>query len=196
MSNVEDVWRRRSDEQLTEAASLLHEYTSDGQQAIRAELQRRGLPEPPLQQSALGHDAPALPEYPLASRLRRFTAVVIDTALIAPGFAALERNVYVAPVAAYMLCVAAIEVALLVTRGTTIGKKLLGLRIVDAISGDHPGIARILIMRSVLPNLAYGIPLLGPLLLVADAMFIFTKQRQTLHDQMARTLVVNTRAMS
>lgn len=196
MTSVDNVWRRRSDEQLTEAARVLHEYTSDGQKAIRAELERRGLPQPLSQQleALSGDQAPAFQQYPLASRWRRLVALLIDLGLIAPGLVAADLDVYIAPAVAYMICVAVIEIALLVTQGATIGKRLLGLRIVDATSGDHPGTARILIVRGLLPNLTYGIPLLGPVLLLADAACIFTKQRQTLHDEIARTLVVNTRA--
>ena len=196
MTSVDNVWRRHSDGQLTEAAGVLHEYTADGQKAIRAELERRGLPQPPPQNvEPLTEDqAPYFQEYPLASPWRRLVALLIDLGLIVPALAAADLDFYIAPAVAYMFCVSVIEIALLVTQGATIGKMLLGLRIVDAASGDHPGTVRILIVRGLLPNLAYGIPLVGPVFLLADAACIFTKQRQTLHDQIARTLVVSTRA--
>jgi hypothetical protein len=40
--NVEDVWRKKTDEQLAAAVSRISEYTEIGQHAILAELQRRG----------------------------------------------------------------------------------------------------------------------------------------------------------
>jgi hypothetical protein len=41
----EEVWRNKSDEQLHEAAWRLAEYTPEGQNTIRAELERRQSPE-------------------------------------------------------------------------------------------------------------------------------------------------------
>jgi hypothetical protein len=43
MSDAEEVWRRRSDEQLAEAAARLEEYTDKGRRVICAELVRRGI---------------------------------------------------------------------------------------------------------------------------------------------------------
>lgn len=47
MNYVEDVWRLKSDDELQQAAACLVEYTHEGEKAIRAELRRRGLAEPP-----------------------------------------------------------------------------------------------------------------------------------------------------
>lgn len=41
--SAEEVWRRRSDEQLLEAARRLEEYTDEGRRVIETELLRRGL---------------------------------------------------------------------------------------------------------------------------------------------------------
>jgi predicted RNA-binding Zn-ribbon protein involved in translation (DUF1610 family) len=51
MSDVERIWREKSDEDLLEAAAELSDYTEAGQQAIRQELRRRGL-EDPLEQAS------------------------------------------------------------------------------------------------------------------------------------------------
>ncbi len=48
MSKVEEIWRRKSDDEVAKAGGCLSDYTEEGQAAIRAELRRRGLPEPPL----------------------------------------------------------------------------------------------------------------------------------------------------
>ena len=45
-TSVEDVWRRRTDAQVIEAAGRLHEYTEEGRRLIRGELERRGLAVP------------------------------------------------------------------------------------------------------------------------------------------------------
>jgi hypothetical protein len=46
MSEPEEIWRAKSDDELLEAREDLSEYTEEGERIIRAELQRRGLPEP------------------------------------------------------------------------------------------------------------------------------------------------------
>jgi len=45
--DAEQIWREKSDEDLIEAGDRLSEFTSDGERIIRAELRRRGLPDPP-----------------------------------------------------------------------------------------------------------------------------------------------------
>ena len=46
MSESEEIWRAKSDDELLEAREDLSEYTEEGERIIRAELQRRGLPKP------------------------------------------------------------------------------------------------------------------------------------------------------
>ena len=46
MSDADRIWRAKSDDELLEAAADLSEFTADGERIIRAELRRRGLPEP------------------------------------------------------------------------------------------------------------------------------------------------------
>jgi hypothetical protein len=46
MQDGEQVWRSRTDDEVAEAARVLAEYTEEGERIIRAELRRRGLPEP------------------------------------------------------------------------------------------------------------------------------------------------------
>ena len=43
---VEQIWRDKTDDEVAEAACNLTEYTEEAARVIRAELQRRGLPEP------------------------------------------------------------------------------------------------------------------------------------------------------
>jgi len=43
----EQIWREKSDEDLIEAGERLSEFTLEGERIIRAELRRRGLPDPP-----------------------------------------------------------------------------------------------------------------------------------------------------
>lgn len=78
---------------------------------------------------------------------------------------------------------------LLHRHGQTIGKKLLGIRIVR---GDlsRCGLRRIVFLR-VLPFSLVGlIPLIGPAVGLVDALMIFGDDHRTLHDRVADTVVV------
>jgi DnaJ-class molecular chaperone len=44
---IEELWRKKGDQELEVAAKELAEYTEKAEQVIRAEISRRGLPEPP-----------------------------------------------------------------------------------------------------------------------------------------------------
>lgn len=46
LSEIEAIWRVKSDDEISEAALNLGEYTEEAAGVIRGELQRRGLPEP------------------------------------------------------------------------------------------------------------------------------------------------------
>jgi hypothetical protein len=46
MSDAEAIWAAKSDEELLEAAEDLAAFTEEGERIVRAELQRRGLPQP------------------------------------------------------------------------------------------------------------------------------------------------------
>jgi hypothetical protein len=46
MADAEAIWAAKTDDELLEAAGELSEYTEEGERIIRAELERRGLPQP------------------------------------------------------------------------------------------------------------------------------------------------------
>ena len=46
MTDVEQIWSHKTDDEVLDAAWNLSEYTEEAARAIRAELQRRDLPEP------------------------------------------------------------------------------------------------------------------------------------------------------
>ena len=74
-------------------------------------------------------------------------------------------------------------------RGQTIGKWLLGIRIVDQ-RGDRVSLTRILVRRLLPVWVVVWIPYLGTALYLVDHLFIFNRQRMCLHDLMAGTIVV------
>lgn len=83
-----------------------------------------------------------------------------------------------------------IQIYLLVQDGQTIGKRGLGIRIVDYNDGSLLGAGRILGMRGVLPGVVASIPYVGWLFALLDALFIFGEERRCIHDYMARSKVV------
>lgn len=75
------------------------------------------------------------------------------------------------------------------TRGQSVGKRLLGIRIVRS-SGERATLSRIIFAR-YLPTQAVGmVPVIGMLYALIDILFIFRDSRQCLHDTIADTIVV------
>lgn len=73
--------------------------------------------------------------------------------------------------------------------GQTVGKKLIGIRIVR--SDGSPVGARHVLLRRYLPLAVVSqIPIVGMLLAMVDSLFIFRASRKCLHDDIADTIVV------
>jgi len=73
--------------------------------------------------------------------------------------------------------------------GGTLGKKIMGLRIVRT-DGSRAGFVRLFFGRGAVAVLPALVPLLGGLYALVDMLLIFRDSRQCLHDQIADTLVV------
>jgi uncharacterized RDD family membrane protein YckC len=78
---------------------------------------------------------------------------------------------------------------LLATRGQTVGKLMLKLRIVRR-SGQRASLARLLGLRYALVWAVAMVPLVGALFMLIDDLLIFRESRQCLHDNIADTIVV------
>jgi uncharacterized RDD family membrane protein YckC len=96
---------------------------------------------------------------------------------------------------------AALQGYLLATRGQTIGKWLVGTRIVRADNDEVPTLARLLGLRysalAVGPTATFSVLVLNPVVSYAfiavaliDTALIFRRDRRCLHDLIARTKVV------
>jgi uncharacterized RDD family membrane protein YckC len=152
-------------------------------------------------------------EIVLASRLGRLGAVLIDSAIVAvpmivaaiavPGFAqfATDAQSGAAPsggafaavlgvLGLGMIALAVYQLVLLYRSGQTVGKKIVGIRIVRP-DGGRASFPRLLFLRYLVPGLIGAIPLVGFLFALVDALFIFAEDRRTLHDKIADTIVVN-----
>ena len=75
--------------------------------------------------------------------------------------------------------------------GQSIGKRILNIRIVDAIDDSNPGFARVILLRYVVMQLLALVPLVG----LIDALMIFSEDHKTLHDRLATTVVVSERGI-
>ena len=146
-------------------------------------------------------DAPSA-ETALASRGSRLAAVCLDTVVqlavvwavglllpwrifdANPSLGRLMANAGVG-----VLIFLVLQGYLLVSRGQTVGKIMLSLRIVRS-DGSRVGAARILGLRYILGYLLAALPLVGMLYAVLDSLLIFRGSRKCLHDQIADTIVV------
>lgn len=78
---------------------------------------------------------------------------------------------------------------LILQRGQTVGKWLFRTK-VRRLDGSWAGMGQ-LMLRYLIPLILVLIPYVGPLLLLADLIPAFGKQRQALHDRIVGTVVVD-----
>lgn len=88
-----------------------------------------------------------------------------------------------------LLALVVVQLVLLTMRGQTLGKMLLRLRIVK-LDGSNPGFVGAVILRSFLPGLIGGVPVIGPMFSLVDPLLIFREDKRCIHDLMAGTIVV------
>jgi uncharacterized RDD family membrane protein YckC len=77
----------------------------------------------------------------------------------------------------------------LATNSQTIGKRLLGIRI-ENVSGGRAPLRKIVLLRTLPFSCVANIPYFGGVLILADSLLIFRKDRRCLHDHIAGTRVV------
>ena len=103
-----------------------------------------------------------------------------------------EMNVYLAALSGLLfLTLGILQLVMLATRGQSIGKRLLGMRIVTHPDGQNPGGVKTILLRGVVPAVIGMIPVLGPLFSLVNVCFIFREDRRCIHDLIAGTQVVN-----
>jgi uncharacterized RDD family membrane protein YckC len=128
----------------------------------------------------------------LASREKRLGAQLIDAALLS-GVLLASTLEDVLPEPVLVLCalaalgVAIAQIVLLARRGQTIGKLLLGVRIVRKSTGENGGFVVNVLLRSVLNALLN----MNPFYFLVDSCLIFREDRRCLHDLIADTVVVD-----
>jgi len=146
------------------------------------------------------------PRHTLASRGSRLGAALLDWLLIGlavgipVAFGAVLMNVAekngTQPILAISLFIIAglvllgltiYNIVLLATRGQTIAKKWLGMRIVNFADGQNPGFVKAFLLRSFV-NILIG--QVVPFYPIVDACFIFREDQRCLHDLIADTTVI------
>ena len=79
---------------------------------------------------------------------------------------------------------------LLSTRGQTIGKLVVGTKIVDADTEQLVPLWPLFFKRFLLIQILSAIPLVGNFVGLADTLLIFRENKRCLHDDLANTKVV------
>ena len=143
--------------------------------------------------------------FELASSGRRLVAYLVDTALIFPfcflvltysgAFELILKHQPIPPMmlvsqwVTFFVAYFAANSYLLLRKGQTVGKNLLGIRITD-LKGHIPPFWKIVLLRW-LPMYVVGyFGPLGKLLSITDSLTIFRNNRRCLHDVLAGTRVV------
>ena len=141
----------------------------------------------------------------LASRWKRLWASMLDGLIMSTvtmpvmyftgGFDGIAKGIE--PSFEYSLMIAGLGIAifiiinikLLVNNGQTIGKKVLGIKIVD-MEGNLPGLKKHLFKRYAVYFLPGQIPFGGPIFSTINILFIFGKEKRCIHDLVAETKVI------
>jgi uncharacterized RDD family membrane protein YckC len=85
---------------------------------------------------------------------------------------------------------AVVNGAFLASNGQTVGKKLVGIKIVRT-DGSKPTLGHILLMRQGPISALQLIPFVGGIFGLIDVLMIFRETRQCVHDNIADTRVIN-----
>lgn len=91
---------------------------------------------------------------------------------------------------AAFLLVLGIQIYLLTTRGQTMGKKFIGIKIVSFDDGSNPGFVKAFLLRSFVNGMIGAVPGVGMIYSLVDLCFIFRDDRRCVHDLLAGTVVI------
>lgn len=89
-----------------------------------------------------------------------------------------------------LIIVATIQIWMLSTRGQTLGKRLMSIRVVLLANNANPGFVGAVLMRVVIPMILGAVPVVGAIFSLVDVCFIFRDDRRCVHDLIAGTKVI------
>lgn len=84
----------------------------------------------------------------------------------------------------------AYNVFMITKLGQTVGKRALGIRMVNKQTGVTASFTDGFLIRNLVFGFLTGIPLVGAFIALADLVFLFLEGHETLHDKLAKTIVV------
>lgn len=84
----------------------------------------------------------------------------------------------------------AYNVFMITKLGQTVGKRALGIRMVNKQTGVTASFTDGFLIRNLVFGFLTGIPLVGAFIAIADLVFLFLEGHETLHDKLAKTIVV------
>ena len=89
----------------------------------------------------------------------------------------------------YIFLMLFVQAILLARTGQSIGKKITGIQIVDHQTGEKVSLTRVFLLRSIVVIMLnlFFIPVI---LSIIDYMFALSDKKQTLHDKLAKTKVI------
>ena len=151
-------------------------------------------------------DTVAHDETELAGRGSRLGAAILDTIiggiaaapmLIGADFQAMQAGDYMNAFSGAGTGIAVIAVLILIgvtiylvrKNGQTIGKKILGIKVVRS-DFSPASLGRIFWLRNVVNAIPGVIPFVGNFYGIVDHLFVFGERRQCVHDKIADTVVV------
>lgn len=145
----------------------------------------------------------------LASRWARLGGAIVDTIAIMivsgpvmyfTGFweRAMSGNVPIMDTIIYGLFGMVVYLALngywLSKHGQTIGKKVVGIRIVSVETNEIVPLKKIFLARYLPLAICANIPLAGQFIAIIDSLFVFRKDKRCIHDLIAGTKVIKATA--
>lgn len=153
-------------------------------------------------------DTAAHDETELAGRGTRLGAAIVDTIigaiaiapmLIGANFEAMQSGDYMNAFSGVGIGIAVIASLILIgitiylvhKNGQTVGKKLLGIKVVRS-DFSPASLGRIFWLRNIVNAIPGVIPFVGNFYGIVDHLFIFGERRQCVHDKIADTIVVKT----
>lgn len=132
----------------------------------------------------------------LATRGQRLLAQLIDMgSMLLLAFLIIYGSGFATKPATMVFTVALLallltQIYLLWTRGQTLGKIAMGIRIVRMDTRENGGFVTNILLRTFLNSVMTAVPIVGPLYGLADALFIFREDRRCIHDHIAKTCVI------
>ena len=90
----------------------------------------------------------------------------------------------------WVLTVLALNIYLMRKNGQSIGKKIVGIKVVRT-DGSPVSLYRIFFLRYVVNTFFTLIPAVGPLYSLVDSLLIFGDARRCIHDHLADTIVID-----